>query len=170
VTVLPGSDAQPWQLAAGFESAARRNAVPFGHKIVAGAKRVGWRVENTRRLDDSLYATAIHGIPHGHGCQYGVCDRCLRGMKIGELFASVGSEKPFGTVNLSTGLFTTDVGSLNSPHGLAFEATPEPETRTLALGGLLLLLAGQALPAQPPAKVMLDSASQISLGDLRRVT
>ena len=46
VTVLPRSDARPWQPPAGSESAARRNAVP-GQKIIAGAKRVGWRVENT---------------------------------------------------------------------------------------------------------------------------
>jgi len=96
-------------------------------------------------LDDSLYATATQGIiyltdPTGNT----VYSIDASGLTVGELFAAVGSEKAFGTVNLSTGLFTTDLGPLNgldSPHGLAFQPTPEPGTFTLALSGVVLLVA-----------------------------
>ena len=107
-------------------------------------------------LDDSLYATATQGTIYltdtGANTVYAIQ---ASGLTLGELFAAVGSEKAFGTVDLSTGLFTTiNIGSsLTSPHGLAF-ATPEPGTFALALGGLVLLVAygiGRGGLAEPGA-------------------
>jgi hypothetical protein len=103
-------------------------------------------------IDDSLYATATSGIIYltdtGANTVYAID---ASGMTIGELFVNVDSEDAFGTLNLATGLFTTDLGGLVSPHGLAFQAaTPEPSTFVLALGGTLLLLAGAYVRRRRP--------------------
>jgi hypothetical protein len=105
-------------------------------------------------IDDSLYATATQGIIYltdtGANTVYAID---ASGMTIGELFASGDSEDAFGTVNLGTGLFTTEVGGLVSPHGLAFQAaTPEPSTFVLALSGTLLLLAASFARRRRPNK------------------
>jgi hypothetical protein len=92
-------------------------------------------------LDDTLYPTYPIGLIFvTNTAANQVLSINASGLSLSSLYAAVGNTtvNAIGTVDPTTGLFTTVVSGLNRPHGLAFLPTPEPGTLFLVLGGILI--------------------------------